>query len=58
VVKIRKLDEASEQSSAGRRRTYAAPRLVEFGPVGRLTQSGLSGDPENMPPMGSGKKFG
>ena len=42
-----------DERSVGRE-TYAAPKLKEFGPVGTLTQGGVSGVAENNPMCGTG----
>ena len=38
------------------RKPYAAPQLVEFGPVGQLTQAGTGLKTENMAGMGPASK--
>ena len=51
MVVNKQLTKPEKERENGKRVPYIAPQLIEFGPVGVLTQSGSIGNPEG----GSGK---
>lgn len=45
-----------DRSDRPERKSYSSPALREFGPVGRLTQSGTGQARENMSQMGTDRR--